>query len=122
MKECKDKGIPNEYRAPLWQILLDYLPSSISVIEQGIFLKNKRQEYVEHIKEIFIKNFDENVMRTIKADVERTHPEGFEKKSLVTIGVKIHLKDYYISGQKLMMMYPIFKVLTSYLQHYLLYF
>jgi len=70
-------GIPNEFRAIIWQLLLGYLPSGRA--SRVHVLKHQRRAYLRlvqlHCSEV--KEEDEQVQYIIKMDVERTHPDDF---------------------------------------------
>eukprot|EP01129_Flabellula_baltica_P013572 TRINITY_DN6328_c0_g1_i2.p1 TRINITY_DN6328_c0_g1~~TRINITY_DN6328_c0_g1_i2.p1 ORF type:complete len:407 (+),score=59.24 TRINITY_DN6328_c0_g1_i2:20-1240(+) len=72
-----EKGyLPNEVRAVVWQLFMDYVPSVR--VDQNSTLKEKRQMYLDYYKSFYHDcEVNEDLLRQIDNDVIRTHPEGF---------------------------------------------
>lgn len=75
MKQLKDiawKGIPNNLRGLIWQILINYLSTNDSIRVSS--LDRKRKEYSKSISRLHLAEKQERIWHQIHIDVPRTNP------------------------------------------------
>ncbi|EPZ35608.1 Rab-GTPase-TBC domain-containing protein [Rozella allomycis CSF55] len=76
LKKLAWNGIPNEFRAEIWQILLGLLP--VNSERRKSTLERKRKEYIENATTLFAKGvegLDHTTYHQIHIDMPRTNPE-----------------------------------------------
>lgn len=74
LKQLAWKGVPDKLRAPVWQLLLGYLPTNSS--RRATTLERKRREYRVGIEKAFDSKTtkDQAVWHQIGLDIPRTNP------------------------------------------------
>lgn len=75
LRKLSWNGIPDEFRATTWQLLMGYLPSNSERRQQT--LMKKRNEYNEYVRQSFSKGqagLDHTIWHQIHIDVPRTNP------------------------------------------------
>ncbi|CAD8205334.1 unnamed protein product [Paramecium pentaurelia] len=80
LKKLTWRGIPNEYRAKVWKLIVKYIPPNH--MSQTTILLKKRQDYQQYIKNYYEhmneQERDENerkIIKIIQNDVLRTQPD-----------------------------------------------
>ncbi|RKP34728.1 rab-GTPase-TBC domain-containing protein [Dimargaris cristalligena] len=75
LRKLSWNGIPEEYRAMTWQLLMGFLPSNADRREQTLF--RKRKEYEDCVAQTFaqgVEGLDPGLWHQIQIDVPRTFP------------------------------------------------